>query len=126
MAQGLLADPNVSWLSVSALDSSLLKIARDLHCVAAGGEEVPLNVCVSNTQHSNHGGHHWFTVAYSIRRIPTGCEPETAVVAEGEGGAAGMEDAEEEQMRDATCDAWDEWDEQEMRMADAMLDDMDW
>ena len=95
------------------------------HALGRGKRCCPGRPQGANTEHSDRGGYHWFTIAYSIRQIPAGCEPESAVAGDDEGGAAG-EDAEDDQMGDAMCDAPDEWEEEEMRMADAMLDGMDW
>ena len=61
------------WFTVSALDSVILQITRDLYRVATdatGCTEVPLTICIPNTQFSTMKGCHWFTVAYSISANP--------------------------------------------------------
>ena len=70
MKQGL-DDSNALWLraeSISTLDTIDDRIAGRLHGGAVGGHDVPLEICVCNTQYSTHRGYHWFVVAYSIRR----------------------------------------------------------
>lgn len=61
------------WLTVCALDSAVLQVARDVRAAATSGldHSSRWRCIISNTQTSDCRGHHWFTLAYSIRRSGT-------------------------------------------------------
>ena len=68
-------------LCVSSFDVVCAVLARDLHAVATS--VAPRGVrrsCILNTQCSNFGGAHWFTLRYEIEVDAAGVVPGTALV----------------------------------------------